>query len=903
MPFSTASISRYELRMIRKGRRSEDDACQAAIEARTDFIKFRKYVCNHETPPHHQGWMNVLNTGQDSKCLHNIGGPHTLILAPRGAAKSSFLVEWAAYQLGQHLQPSVRTPLKIMYVSYSIEVSLLKSEQIQSILMDSKYQEVFPWVRPGAKWGSRLWDIDKEAAGLVVTGAEPYTLACAGLKGVVVSKRCLTGDTMVETELGRIPISQLHEHLGLKILTFNEQNGEPEWCRLRETAKRFETEIFRVRTNSGVEVCCTSNHPFYIPGQGYRNAGDLVPGDTVVRITGNQGNQEQLPGVPKNLTQKKFWKNLLGLLLCGQKGRGGLAMWWLQAAIHLTLKYIQGQVFGGQNLLLQPQMPRKGSGKAQTLSRLQCSDFYQDKEWWWGAFLSGLQKKTKTTQEIAAKKLSSVWRSFPALYESKDVLLSDLCGYSSFREDDRRGKQPFQGWNQLFQRIPGFKTINSGSGWRVLHCLWQGRSSNEVQELRQRRIQQVSPCYSPFGSQSAEQRPRQSGNNVCGMSWQASPDNAAWQTDTISSVERLGTQKQPTDVYDIEVEGNHNFFANGLLVHNSHLVLLDDLLKSPDQIENPIIREKMEGNWTNAIRPTMYEGARAVCLGTRMGSEDIYATAFTEERGWSVIEESAIIEEGNEEVSYWPEMHSIVHLQGLRDDDPSSFALQYQNTIPKDSLGVIDPEWWIEGPCPLIEEMESVVIGSDFSASKREGSDYTVFCLIGRKDGKYYLLDMRRGRWQGNIDKCNALVGLLLDWGFIETDTSYYTSNDGVVAFDLSQGPVKIQQNDLYVTLFAEGQSYQVSFQSDYAGYIQNELGIWNVSVIPVAPKGDKMQRLKGVTGIFQRKQVVVNKYCPTFKVLRRELLNFGFTKRDDTVDAMVYGLAGLGIRPNVDVA
>jgi phage terminase large subunit-like protein len=523
MPFSTASISRYDLRMIRKGRRSEDDACQAAIEARTDFAKFREYVCNHESPKHHKRWFEILNTGEDSKCLHGIGGPNTLILSPRGSAKSTMLVEWAAYQIGQHACPRVRIPLKIMYVSYSIEVALLKSEQIQSILMDPKYQEVFPWVRPGNKWGSRLWDIDKEIAGMSLT-SEPYTLACAGLKGVVVSKR-------------------------------------------------------------------------------------------------------------------------------------------------------------------------------------------------------------------------------------------------------------------------------------------------------------------------------------------------------------------------------------------SMLVLLDDLLKSPDQIENPIIREKMEGNWTNAIRPTMYEGARAVCLGTRMGSEDIYATAFTEERGWSVIEESAIIEEGNEEVSYWPEMHSIVHLQGLRDDDPSSFALQYQNTIPKDSLGVIDPEWWIEGPCPLIEEMESVVIGSDFSASKREGSDYTVFCLIGRKDGKYYLLDMRRGRWQGNIDKCNALVGLLLDWGFIETDTSYYTSNDGVVAFDLSQGPVKIQQNDLYVTLFAEGQSYQVSFQSDYAGYIQNELGIWNVSVIPVAPKGDKMQRLKGVTGIFQRKQVVVNKYCPTFKVLRRELLNFGFTKRDDTVDAMVYGLAGLGIRPNVDAA
>ena len=75
MPFSSASISRYELRMIRKGRRSEDDACLAAVEARTDFAKFREYVCNHSSPKHHRRWFDILNTGEDSKCLNGIGGP------------------------------------------------------------------------------------------------------------------------------------------------------------------------------------------------------------------------------------------------------------------------------------------------------------------------------------------------------------------------------------------------------------------------------------------------------------------------------------------------------------------------------------------------------------------------------------------------------------------------------------------------------------------------------------------------------------------------------------------------------------------------------------------------------------------------------------------------------------
>lgn len=41
-------------------------------------------------------------------------------------------------------------------------------------------------------------------------------------------------------------------------------------------------------------------------------------------------------------------------------------------------------------------------------------------------------------------------------------------------------------------------------------------------------------------------------------------------------VECLGEQE--LDVYDIEVEGNHNFFANDILVHNSCYIVLDDII-------------------------------------------------------------------------------------------------------------------------------------------------------------------------------------------------------------------------------------------------------------------------------------------------------------------------------------
>ena len=334
---------------LEKRQRSEREVSPEAAECRTDFIKFRQYVCNHKSFEHHINWAKQLETGEDSKCLKRIGGKHTLILAPRGSSKSTFLVEWTAFQIGVHTSPAYKIPFKVLYISYSIEIAMLKSEQIQEIVCSEKFQEVFPWVRPGKKWGSKTWDIDKAHADLPRIG-EPYTLACAGMKGAVASRR-------------------------------------------------------------------------------------------------------------------------------------------------------------------------------------------------------------------------------------------------------------------------------------------------------------------------------------------------------------------------------------------AHLCVFDDLLKSPEQIENPSIRERMESNWSNVIRPVFYEGGRAVCLGTRMRVEDIYETTFTIERDWNVIEESAIVEnpETGEEESYCEELATLSYLQFLREDDPNAFALQFQNKKPEEGSGIIHPDWWIEGCPPELEDFDFLAVSSDFSASQKEQADYTVF--------------------------------------------------------------------------------------------------------------------------------------------------------------------------------
>ena len=61
----------------------------------------------------------------------------------------------------------------------------------------------------------------------------------------------------------------------------------------------------------------------------------------------------------------------------------------------------------------------------------------------------------------------------------------------------------------------------------------------------------------------------------------------------------------------------------------SHLCIIDDAIKSADDIKNKDIRQAMEDNWNAVIVPTMFEGARAICLGTRFRHDDIHSRTFT----------------------------------------------------------------------------------------------------------------------------------------------------------------------------------------------------------------------------------------------------------------------------------
>ena len=92
--------------------------------------------------------------------------------------------------------------------------------------------------------------------------------------------------------------------------------------------------------------------------------------------------------------------------------------------------------------------------------------------------------------------------------------------------------------------------------------------------------------------------------------------------------------------------------------------MIDDAIKSSADIANPDIRNQMKENWNAVIAPTMFEGARAICLGTRFRHDDIHSRTFLPANGWKQIVQSAItVDKEGEEISYSPDMWlSLIHI-------------------------------------------------------------------------------------------------------------------------------------------------------------------------------------------------------------------------------------------------
>lgn len=307
----------------------------------------------------------------------------------------------------------------------------------------------------------------------------------------------------------------------------------------------------------------------------------------------------------------------------------------------------------------------------------------------------------------------------------------------------------------------------------------------------------------------------------------------------------------------------------------SMLVIIDDAIKSADDIKNADIRREMQDNWNQVIEPTMFEGARAICLGTRFRHDDIFATTFIPGKGWKQIVQQAIVclDDGTEE-SYWPGMWSLKYLKDKKLRSPIAFSFQYMNQIVRQSEISLPPELLIKGD--IATEFDTIGIGVDLSSGMNERNDYTVFTLGGRLGDRVHIIDYARFRAMGNLEKLDKMMEMLAEWNLlIKQDNDYFPT---------------------YSTcnIWSEAVQYQASLEADFKRICLYEKDLNNLKWHPVSGfRSDKLVRFRGIMGMFEQKKILFNKYR-NFSSMFDELINFGASSHDDCVDSLVHLVNGL---------
>jgi len=315
----------------------------------------------------------------------------------------------------------------------------------------------------------------------------------------------------------------------------------------------------------------------------------------------------------------------------------------------------------------------------------------------------------------------------------------------------------------------------------------------------------------------------------------------------------------------------------------AHLVIVDDPIKSSTDIKNPSIREEMNGNWSSVIAPIIFEGGRAICLGTRFHPLDIHKTMFVPQKGWKQVQQEALTyNRDGEPESYWPEQWSVDYLLGQKELDPVAFAFQYQQQPVMTSDLVLSPDLIIKGE--VVTEFDSLAVGIDLSASKNETSDYTAFVMGGRLQDKYYIIDAHQVRSIGNLEKIDLLCDMLVEWGILRLQNDEYFPTYSTV------------------TLVVESVAYQASLAADLRRVLLNERGLSNLHIHEVKGfRGDKIARFRGTLGLLENKKVIFNRYRK-FDALVDQLINIGATSHDDLLDAYTWLMTFLQKRGNFSV-
>lgn len=547
----------------------ERDVCKRSL---VDFIRCAWHVLEPSEPYVHGWHMDAIGEHLEAITAGKLN--RLLINIPPGTMKSmASAVFFPAWEWGPMGLPNKR------FIGASHEGGLATRDnmKMRRLVTSEWYQRLWPTILTNDQNEKNYFENDK-------TG---WRQACPVKSMTGRRGDCLTGDAIIETSNGQISIREIVENVqSCSVLSLDHDTGRLVYRPVQAVARSSTNEIYRVHTSEGVVVECTGDHRFYT-SRGYVVADLLSTGDMLMRAVQS--------GCSSNSSRNEE-NNQAGKV-------GGVLQRCLCANLHESrtgetrpvVQCLRSENTEGASAMF-PRVCKGGTDKACRVEEARSGEYE----------LPDMQPRSATKNEDC----------------DKNVLFSQMRGVRSFaessesRESDvarRRGREAVR--LDKSQAVSKDTHRHIASGWEFVRVL--------------RREDQ--PMCSPHGSRHGEQHMEKPCDTLQGLSCDlAQQTQVQLANTTVTMVERVFRSEV---VYDIQVEGTRNFFANGVLVHNC--VLWDDPHSVEDahsvaalESANRVFRETLPTRLNNP------EKSAIIILMQRLNQKDVSGEIITHGLGY-----------------------------------------------------------------------------------------------------------------------------------------------------------------------------------------------------------------------------------------------------------------------------
>jgi predicted phage terminase large subunit-like protein len=752
------------------------------------------------------------------------GGARIIITAPPRHGKSEITSRWLPMWY-LDLFPEKR----VILTSYSIDLVRNHSEFVRNHF-DGSNPEVMACVDPNHAQATD-WRTT-EGGGMRGAGVG------GGITGFGAD--CVARGTMVETERGPIAIERLILLEDMpKVLSWDHKKNRACYRRILASRKINGRKTVEITTESGRKLRCTPDHKIFISGRGYVEAQNLRRGDSLKTksLCDMRGeNVEEFDDMHELLPREARREN------CGKLRS-------LQEDIRTTaLRDKESKKAGEKESVLFPRMCGKAlfENQATQMRTMQWRGSEENT-----TVLRSMQKGQKHGQDgITTGPVFGVQDT----YSKQEVLFDGMLKLKPLEQHGREREFKLQERNVLCKSIQ----VDAPIDFRARHemrDMW-GQSSDPIHA--DGRAMHAFGCDNPpHQRKQKRQQARKPSGAVSAM-----PHEATQITrDTVSVVREL--RGKCIDIYDIQVEGTHNFFAGEILSHNC--VIIDDPHKDWASVQSPTQRQHVI-DWLNGtVYHRLEPNGSIILIQTRWNQGDLAGYLLTEHPDdWVEIRLPAIAEEddmlGREPGEpLCEERYDTEALNKIRRAVGSQvFAGLFQQRPAPSDGNIIKREWiqYYGGPTgiELHPKLGKKFMSWDlnFGSETKTGS-YAVGQVWAENKANMYLLDQVRGRWEYTKIK-KKFRDMVTRWPDIQAK---------------------------YIEKAAAGAPLISDLKNDIKG------------ILPVKPVGSKSARLEAIAPLFEAGNVWLPHptIAPWVPDLVEELVTFPNAMADDQVDTLSQAL------------